>query len=359
MAADIGPAEAVREFLEAESRFESTTRSTAGPFRELVAIVEQVNASVAATTNHSAVNIRSSVIRERDGERAVVDLDAFVVLDFASEHARGTNDFRYRGPVELVRDDDGWKITSAVVDGVPMPGAVYEPVLRERVGACDVTMFALPSKRGVNVFARVVNDSDRPVTVSELQLAVPYLRFLRFRWGSVLVPALVAPHDSWAGVVGWTPLPLRKSIRATIRIDREELEIAFEPTLTRHRSLPHRARRVDRTNVLLGSVAVLGALVAVLVGDLSLLGITLAVWGPITFGRAVVVELAHFRSSASIVLGAAGATMTVAGSALLLSAGFGWFPLVLVVGTMLFAMQRGAQMARYIHRQRSRHVETG
>ena len=355
-----GPEDVVRQFLEAEARVEPTAVFTTGLLHTLSVVTDEGNVTAQVSTEHSAANVRSMRLRAEGDGRAIVDLDAFIVHHVNSQHGGGMGDYRVRGPVGLRRDSEGWKIASVVVDGISVPESVYEPVVERQLGGCELTLFAQPTKKGTCVFARVVNTSDQPLVVSEVEITIPYFRLLDLRWGAIRVPATVGPGESWVGVTSWTPLSLRKSVRARIVIAGDEAEVDLVPPEARPWSRRAQLRRINGMSVLIGVLLFLGLVNAILTDwrGLGFLGIALAIGGTLAAARGVILEVAGFRSSGSIALITAGVAATGAGCAIMLRYGLGWIGSLAIVGTLLFTMQGGFVKARYVRRQRSRQLET-
>jgi hypothetical protein len=356
--AERGPAEVVRQYLEAEARLEPTAGFTAGLLHTISSIADAGNAAAGAIVREPAVNIDSLRLGEHDERRAVVEVNAVVSHDLTTDHGRHKHNHRFHGPCELTHSELGWRITSLIADDVRLPEFAYTPVVDQRVGECGLTVVAYPTEKGTCVLARVTNDSDRPVIVSDLAISMPYFARLELRWGSVGVPAVVDAKGVWVGASAWRPMPLRKTLQATLVVGGTELNLRFEPPRSRPQSLRARARRVDVNALFIGLVVLAGALVALMGGGVASLGLGLAIWGAAAIGRAAMFELAGFRSSGSVALALLG-TAAITGSAAVLWGGFGWIASVFVVAAMLVAMRRGFRMSRHVRQQRLRQVETG
>jgi hypothetical protein len=353
---DAGPEDVVRRFLEVESRFESQAELTVGRLHAIGSVEDDFNFGVDLTLQQGVANIRSLRLREESADRAIVDVDAFVVHDVKTRHGASTGDFRVRGPVELLRGEAGWKVATIVVDGIDVPAGLYEPFFEEHTAGCAVTVFARPAKRGAYVLARVVNETRRPVNVTELELSIPLARVFGLTWGSSQCPALVEPGATWVGMASFAPLSRRKQVSARLIVDGEQVSLRFVPSATRHWSRRARLRRIDSTNAMLAVFLVFGignAAATNWVG-LGFLGIGLAIAGARGVGLGVIFDLAGFRSSGSLALALSGAVALVAGSGIMQTHGLGWIGTFGVVGTVLFAMYRGFAAAHGVRRRRAR-----
>jgi hypothetical protein len=204
-----------------------------------------------------------------------------------------------------------------------------------------------------------VNETGRPVNVTELEMSMPVARVFGLTWGSSQVPALVESGATWVGAASFAPLSLRKQVSARLIVDGEQVSLRFVPSPARPWSRRARLRRIDPTNAMLAVFLVFGIGNAAATNWvwLGFLGIGLAFAGARGVGLAVIFDLAGFRSSGSVALALAGAVALVAGSAIMETHGLGWVGTLGVVGTVLFAMHRGFALARGVRRRRAR-VET-
>ena len=186
---------------------------------------------------------RARVVRA-DATSASVDLDATIeTVTTVAGFERRTR-ARAQGPVQLVREDESWKVADLIVDGISLLSSFFENGVNGSAGGLDVKVLGGRAfEAHVWAYLELTNDLERPVKVERATIGHRRSLLPGWRWGTArlaldTIPPGTSRVDAFASLAN---VHAAAGIRLLLETD-TGLADARPPSVRARRFVPLRAR---------------------------------------------------------------------------------------------------------------------